>query len=86
MQHDRIFGTYRFWVCIVAHPEIADADRWVCNVSLYPRASSFGTFNGLAVKEARVSGSFAAPDTALDEGELLGTQLADGHSFELRRP
>ena len=82
MQHDRIFGTDRFWVCLVAHPEIGEADRWQCDVSLYPRASEIGTFNGLAVKETRVAGSFAAADVALDEGELLGMQLADGHSFQ----
>ena len=82
MQHDRIFGTDHFWVCLVARHGAGNGDRWVCDVSLYPRASTLGTFNGLAVKEAQVSGLFTAPNAALDEGELLGMRLADVHSCQ----
>ena len=77
MQHERIFGTDRFWVCLVAHPRIDDPDDWVCEVSLYPRASRLGTFNGLAVQEVRVSGHLTAAEAALDEGETRGLQLAN---------
>jgi hypothetical protein len=79
MQCERIFGTDLFWICLMAHPETDDVSHWVFDVSLFPRASKFGTFNSLAVRETQVSGWFTTPDDALDQGELLGMQLADRH-------
>ena len=76
MQHDRIFATDQFWVFVVARPGFGDSNGWVCDVSLYPRASPVGTFHGLAVTETRISG-FMDPGPALDEGETLGVRMAE---------
>ena len=40
MQHDRISGTDRFWVCLVARDTVEAIDHWVCDVSLYPREAA----------------------------------------------